>query len=121
MVNLSALQDLTPLTFNSTNLTDSENLIPNLIANTDSVSQGYFGLAVMLGIFIMLFYVSFRQDGDIRMDLTRSIMISSGFSTLFGLVMLVTGLSSSFVHFMWFLSTFMISILILFNLKKKGF
>lgn len=119
MVNMSAFTTMTDLTFNSTNLTDSENIVPNIISTADTVSQGYFGLTVMLGVFIIMFFISFKQDGDIRMDMVRSLMFASGFSSIIGTIMLVTGLSSSFVHLMWFLTTFILSILILFNLKRK--
>ena len=117
---MTAFQTMTSLTFNSTNLSDSENIVPNIISTTDTISGGYFGLAVMLGTFILLFFVTFKQDGDIRMDMMRSLMLSSGFASMIGVVMLVTGLSSSFVHLMWFLTTFMLSIILLYNLKKKG-
>jgi len=120
MVNLTALTDLTPLTFNTTNMSNAETLIPNIINTTDSVSQGYFGLVVMVGVFIMLLYTTFRQDGDITLDIIRSIMLSSGFTGIIGVIMLVTGLSSSFVHVMWFLTIFIITIMVLFIKKRKG-
>ena len=121
MVNLSKLQDLTPLEFNTSELINPETLIPTLINTSDTVSQGYFGLVVMLGVFIMLLYTTFRQDGDIKMDILRSVMFASGFSSILGVIMLVTGLSSSFVHVMWFLTIFIISIMIIFFKKRKGF
>ncbi len=121
MVNLTALQNLTSLSFDTTNLTDSQNIIPNMISNTDNITQGYFGLGIMIIVFLVLLYTTFRQDGDIRMDITRSLMLSSGFTSILGLVMIVTGFITSFVHLMWFLSIFIISIMILFNLKRKGF
>lgn len=120
MVNLTAFRTLTDLTFNSTNLTDSSNLIPNIIDTTDSVSGGYFGLSVMLGVFLLMFFITFKQDGDIRMDMVRSLMFGTGFASLFGVIMIVTTLSSNFIHVMWFLTPFMISIMIIFNMKRKG-
>jgi len=119
-MNLSKLSDLTPLVINTTNLTESENIVPNLISSTDTASQGYFGLGVMLVVFIVLVYTLFRQDGDIRMDIIRSVLFASGFTSVVGLILLVTGLSSSFVHLMWFLSIFIITLIIVLNLKRKG-
>jgi len=121
MVDLDKLQNLTTLNFNTSDLLNVEELVPTLINNTDSVSQGYFGLVVMIAVFIMLLYTTFRQDGDIRMDILRSVMFASGFSSIIGVIMLVTGLSSSFVHLMWFLTIFIITIMAIFFKKRKGF
>ena len=111
---------MTQLSFNTTNLTNANDLVPTLINTTDNVSIGYFGLFAMIGIFIVMFFLTFKQDGDVRLDLARSMMISSGFTSIFGLVLLVTGLTSSFVHLMWFMTMFLVSIIIIFNLKRKG-
>jgi len=119
-INFSALTTTTPLNVSTANITDINNMVPNMINQANSGSEGYFGLVVMLLAFMIIFFYSFKQDGDIRSDLSRSLMISSGFSSILGLIMLVTGFSSSFSHLMYFLTIFIISIVAIFNLKRKG-
>ncbi len=119
-LNLTALKNMTPLEFNTTGIADPETAVTTLITNSNDVSQGYFGLGIMLMIFIALVFVTFRQDGDIRMDIARSLLVSSGFSSILGIIMLAPPLISSFVHVMWFITIFLIMVVVVFNLKRKG-
>jgi len=102
------------------NLNDPAAISQVLIDNTDTATQGYFGLGVMLITFIVLVMIIFRDDGDIKMDIARSIMFSSGFTTIIGVVCLVLDIFSSFVHVMWFFVIFLVSIISILYLKKKG-
>lgn len=120
-MNFSALGNLTTLEFNITALEDPETIVPALVESGNTVSGGYLGLGIMIAVFIILVYTLYRNDGDMKMGIARSLMLSSGFSSVIGIVMLVTGLISSFVHVMWFLMIFMISMIAVFNLKRKGF
>lgn len=119
-MNISALNNMTPLVFNTSDLTDASNIVPSLVSTSNDVSQGYYGLGVMICIFLALLFISFKQDGDIRMGIARSLLISSGFTSIFGLIMLASTLISSFIHVMWFLTIFIIMVVIVFNLKRKG-
>ena len=123
MVNWDYLSDnMTEL--NLSNITDNLNdpavISQVLIDNTDVVTKGYFGLGVMLITFIVLVMIIFRDDGDIKMDIARSIMFSSGFTTIIGVICLVLDIFSSFVHVMWFFVIFLVSIISILYLKKKG-
>lgn len=119
-INLTALQNLEPITFNSTNITDSTEVVNTIVNTTDSVSGGYFGLVVMIGVFIVILFTTNRQEGDIRLDIIKSLTMASGFASIVGIVLLVSGLSSSFVHLMWFISLFMIMTLINYNVGRKN-
>lgn len=121
MVNFDYLKNnMTNLTIDSTNLNESTNIIPALISESNDVSQGYLGLGIMLGIFLVLTYTLYRQDGDIRLDILRSIMKASGFASIIGVIMVVSGITTSFVHVMWFITIFIISLLSAYQLKKKS-
>lgn len=119
-LNLEALKNMTPLEFNTSGITNPETTITTLISNSNTVSEGYFGLGIMILIFAVLVYVTFRQDGDIRLDISRSILFSSGITSIIGIVLLVTPIISSFIHVMWFLTIFIIMLVVVFNLKRKG-
>ena len=119
-MNLTALTDMTPIVFNTTDITNPETAIPTLITTSNDVSEGYFGLGIMIAIFIVLLYTSFRQDGDIRLDISRSILMASGFSSIVGIILLATPITSSFVHVMWFLTIFIVMVVVMFNIKRRG-
>lgn len=119
-INWDSLNNLTELVINTTELNNPTEITSTLIDNADVVSQGYFGLGVMLIMFIVLLVVIFKDDSDIRMDIARSIMLSSGFTTILGVIALVLNIFSSFTHVMWFFVVFVFSLISVLFLKKKG-
>lgn len=119
MVNLSKLNNITTLTIDTSNYTDAPNLVPNMINTANTTSDGYLGLGIMIALFIFLTYVLFRDDGDIRLDIAKSLLKSSGFTVIIGTILLVTGVISSFQHYMWFVIIFILVALWNFNLNKK--
>lgn len=120
-MNINYLANATTLNINTTNLTNAENLVPTMINNAAGITDGYFGLAIMMSMFLVLLFTFFRDDGDTRTDIMRSIMMSSGFVSIIGLIMLISGLIGSFMHVMWFLTIFIISFIITFLNKQKGY
>ncbi len=112
---------MTPLTFNNTIINDSTTMIPNMVSNSNDLSQGYFGLFVMVAVFIIIFWKSFKQTGDIKMDFVRSLLVSSGMTASLGFIGIISNVFTSYVHFIWFFTLFIITIIWLFFLKKKGF
>ena len=120
-MNINYFTNTTTLNINATNLTDATNLVPTLITNSATVTDGYFGLGIMISMFLVLLFTYFRDDGDTRVDIMRSIMMSSGFVSIIGLIMLISGLIGSFMHVMWFLTIFIISFIITFLNKQKGY
>ena len=122
MVDWNYLQNMT--TINMTNITDNlqdPTLITGaLIDSADTSSQGYFGLVIMLIMFIVLLFTLFRDDGDLKIDIARSIMFSSGIVSIVGFISLTLNIFSSFTHVMWFFVIFIISIVSILFLKKKG-
>ena len=119
-INWDSLNNITDISINTTDLTNSAELTNTLIDNADVVSQGYLGLGVMIVVFIVLLIMLFKDDGDIRMDIARSIMLSSGFTTILGVIGLVLNIFSSFAHVIWFFLIFVFSLISVLVLKKKG-
>lgn len=120
MVDFSSLNNLTPIPINTSALSDSDQIIPVLVSNTNTVSDGYYGLGLMIAIFIVLLYLMFKDDGDIRMDIARDLMLSSGFTAILGTLLLIPGIVSSFQHVAWFIIVWSISLVSIYYLKKKG-
>jgi len=119
-INWDSLNNITDIVINTSELTSPAELTNTLIDNADVVSEGYFGLGVMIIMFIVLLIIIFKDDSDIRMDIARSIMLSSGFTTILGVIALVLDIFSSFTHVMWFFIIFVFSLISVLFLKKKG-
>lgn len=122
MVNFSsAFNNLSSFSMNTTLVADSENLVPNMVSNANDVTMGYLGLGILTTFFLFLIYVNFKQDGDIRLDIIRSINISAGFTSILGILLLVPGMIESFQHVAWFILIFLFTMLSIYFLKRKGF
>jgi hypothetical protein len=111
---------MTPLNISTTNLT-SNDLIPNLIAGANGNSDGYLGLGIMLSIFIVLVFTLYRDDLDMRVDILRAVMLSSGFVSILGIIMFASNIITSFVHIMWFIVIFIISFIFVMLQRQKGY
>ena len=53
-MNLTALNNITPYTVNNSLVNQTEDIGVNLISNANELTNGYFGLGIMMIIFIML-------------------------------------------------------------------
>lgn len=91
-----------------------------LLNNVDTSSQGYFGLGIMTVVFLVLVFASFDKSGEIKLSILKSISVGSGFSTIIGLILIVSNIASSWVHVVWFFVIFVISIIGSYITKKKG-
>lgn len=121
MVNLNWLtQNLTNLTVNNSLVLNAEDTIPNLVENTNILSQGYWGLGVMLVVFIVMLWITTRSDKSINLDAPRGLLVASAFSTTIGLVGIISPIFVSYVHVIWFFTIFVLSWIWLVILKKSG-
>jgi len=120
-MDFNKLQNMTPIDLNITQSIGTDSFIPAAINTTNELSSGYYGLGVMLISFLFITFITFKQDGDIRLDIMRSMLFGSGFSLILGIIMLITGFTTSLVHLIWFLVLFATLFIITLNIKKKGF
>jgi len=119
-MDINYLSNMTTLELNISGQLTQENLIPAAIESTNTLSEGYFGLSVMFAIFIFFIVISFKQDGDMRLDIIRSILFGSGFAFITGLMLLVSGLTTNLIHVLWFLVIFVITFMMMLGIKKRG-
>lgn len=120
MVNLSALDNMSPLTINTTLIEDKNNIIPNLISNTNTQSDNWWGLMVMAGIFFYLLWNLQKDQGAFRLDFIKSLVYSSGITLIVGIVMIVSDITTTFNHVIWFGIIFTLSIISTWYMKQKG-
>lgn len=121
MVNLNWLaENATPLEINTSVLGNVNIAVPNMIENANTVSLGYYGVGVMLCVFIYIMIRTNTEAGGIRLDLARSALVSSGITFILGFVMNVSGLVSSYQNALWFFTLFVVSLVWVYYLKLKN-
>lgn len=119
MVNINNFGNSTQFNLNMSMINDSSTMLPNLISNANDVTQNYFGLGVMIVIFIALIVVTYKETGDIRLDGARSMLVASGITFIIGLLALYSGIFYSFQHVGWFFLIFLLNLMFVYVQKKK--
>lgn len=114
------LNNITTLDVNTSVLGNVNTAAPNLVTNANTVSLGFFGLGIMICIFIYLIIRTTSASGSIRMDFPRSLQLSSGLVFVLGYLMNVSGLVSSYNHALWFFTLFVASTIWIYFLKRSN-
>lgn len=120
MVNISALTNMQPFILNNSLINDTSTLVPNLIANTNTATNNYWGLMIMAAIYIFLIFKFMDQAGTFRFNFLSASVYSSGFALIIGLIMLVTDLTTTFSHVVWFGTIFTLSLISVYIMKYNG-
>lgn len=117
MVNLSNLQHIEPLNL-SVDLTDPD-ILETAVATTNETTGGYFGLVVGIVIYIFLMYITTKENSEFSLDFIKASLMSSGLVIVIMVVMLALNMMASFLHLMWFVVIFLLSLLGAYFLKDK--
>ena len=110
-MNLTALNNLIPYTVNNSLINETSQIGINLAVNANTQTQGYFGLGIMIVVFILLMIVLMAEQEIFKLGFLNSLVASSGISLLIGIILLISDISSSFQHVMWFAIIFIIALL----------
>jgi len=113
-MNISNLNNITPLEVNNTLINTTSEIVPNLISNANTTTDGYFGLGLMITMFIFLLIVLMAEQDVFRFRFTEALVASSGITLIFGIILLITNVISNYQHLMWFAIIFMIALVMKF-------
>ena len=120
MVNFSFIANAPPLEINTSILGNVNTAVPNMVANANAVSLGFYGLGIMISIFVYLIIRTTSPTGSIRMGVTRSLQVSSGLVFVLGYIMTISGLISSYNHVLWFFTVYVLSTIWVYYLKRSN-
>ena len=120
MVNLTALQNITPLDLNTSIIQNADTIIPNLIMNTNTQTDNWWGLLIMLSLFFYLIWKLSNDAGRFRLDFIKSLLYSSGMTIIVGGVMIATNITTTYNHVIWFGIIFTLAAISAWFLKQKG-
>lgn len=119
-LNLDGLANLTPIVINTSIVDNPETMIPNTLANSNTLTQDLYGLLVMIVLFLVLTYILAREDEVYRLDFVRASLIAAGIVTSLGVVATITTIFNDFRHVVWFLTIVVIALIAAIQLKQKG-
>ncbi len=117
-MNLTALQYLEPYEVNNTLINDSSQLAANLVDNANTQTGGYFGLGMLIILFIF-FLIMFMSENDFfRLDFISALNLSSGLCLLLGIIFIVSEVITNFQHVVWFGIIFILGLLAKYNSQR---
>ena len=119
-MNITQLQNIPPFSFNNSMVNDSTEILTNMTTNVDSASGGYFGITVMLVLYITITYLLNRDDELFRLDFARSSLVASFFALSVGIILTNMQSISNFRHVMIMAIIFLISFIIVWQKKQQG-
>ena len=118
--NLSQLQNAQALNLSIGNFTDATAATDTLVTTTQSsIGNFWFTMAIVV-IFLFLVYMLYRPDKNIQLDLSRSVLISSGVCFFVSTGFLLGGLITTLDPVIWFSSLIFIFGLITARLQSRG-
>lgn len=120
MVNLTALQNIQPFLLNTSIVENSDTIIPNLVSNANTQTNNWFGLLIMIILFFYMLWKLLDQQGRFRLDFIKALTYSSGITMIVGSVMLVTNITTTYNHVVWFAIIFTLAVISAWYLKNQG-
>ena len=118
--NLYNLQNIQPLELNTTGLNDTSTIANTIFATTyNAVGDAWFTFSIF-GLFIFFNWLFYRPQENFKFDVSRSLLISSGFCFFISVSVLLGGWIKTVYPLIWFSSLTFIAFILVYNLKQKG-
>ncbi len=117
-MNLTNLHNIAPLEVNNSLINETNEIIPSIISNSNSLTDGYFGLGIMTVIFVVLLLILMTDQDVFSLKFSTALAASSGITLLVGIIMLVSDIAASFTHVMWYAIIFAISLVVVYYDKS---
>jgi len=113
-MNLTALEDITPLNYSDFNISTTPSEIVNQIpAKANTLTNNYLGLGIMVTLFL---YLVFKLGDALELQgqpfsTIRSVGISAGIVSIVGFQMVMIGYFKEFYHVIIFVVILLISVI----------
>jgi len=118
--NLGALGNVTPLNIDTSNFNNTGSLFRGMIDSANSAVGSLWYHSSMMLIFMILIYLLYKRDGDFLFDISRSILISSGFMLFLAIALTLSEWVTSIYPVFWFTTILFISLVTIISRKNKG-
>lgn len=117
MVNLDNLQNINTINI-TTNLT-GDAFLDTAVTSANTQTDGFFGLIIGIAIYISIMYMATKQDSLFALDFIKASVLGSGLTLTFMILLLALDMISSYVHLMYFVIIFIISVVIAYVMREK--
>lgn len=119
-INLDALNNIQPINLTFEGLNSSSSII-SIVQNVtkEEVGNFWFNISIFI-IFLFMIYIFYRQDKKIILDITRSVLISSGWCLFISVAFLLSKWIDTILPVVWFTTIFFISFIGVLGLKPKS-
>lgn len=104
---------------NTTLIDNTSELVSNIATNASPASDGYFGIGVMLGLYLVLTYFFYRSDEQFRLDFAKASLFASGFSLGVGIIMFSLGWMDNYRHLLWVGLIYLLSFLVSWAVNRR--
>ena len=119
-INLSNLNNAEALNLTVGNFSTSGSAVNALIdTSQNEVGNFWFSSSILL-IFLIFNWYFYRKDANFQLDISRSILISSGWSFFISAGFLLGGLITTIYPILWFSSLTLLSWASVKNLQRRG-
>jgi len=119
-INLTSLQNVSNLNLgNNILLNNNKDIINNMVGNSLNILGNTYAYVIFFILFIYLFYEFYRKDSAFLYDLGRSLTLSSGFTLIFSLLLLLINFTGNFRVLVIFSILFLIGVFVVYKNKQK--
>lgn len=118
--NLTALQEVTPLSLNFDNMTNPVSAVTQLQSTANSEVGNFWFIGAITILYLMFMWWFYREDKSFTYDMTRSIFISSSWCFFITVAFVLSGWITTIVPLFWFATSFTVSLVGIMKLKEKG-
>lgn len=118
--DLTGLQNIESINLSFANFTSPAATISQIQATTESQVGNFWFIGGIIVLFLMFIWWFYRQDQNFALDMTRSILISSSWCIFITTAFLLSGWITTIVPLIWFMTTFVLSVVGAYKLKGKG-
>jgi len=120
VINLSKMQGVEPINISIGDLTDSKGVINTMFQTANDLVGGVWFEGGMVLVFLALFWIIYKRDGDFIMDSARSGLVASAFTLLISIAIVLSEWTVSIKPVIWFGTLFFVTGIMVFNKKEKN-
>jgi len=121
MIWIDNLKNTTNFELNDTVINNTDNLVPNMITNANTITNNLWFHWVIWSMFLVFMILFMRKDEqELNYDIPRAIMISSAICLILSIIAVVTPYINTFLPVIWFGVLFLLSLFASLERKKKN-
>jgi len=120
MVNLTKFNEIQPFIYNDTLTRNASQINTLLISNNKNLLGGLWINGTVFVLFLFMLWRFNKTENPLRLDITRSLFVSSALCLIFSIFALVSEWSNAIYPLYFYGMLSIITAIMVFNKKSKG-